>query len=96
MGTYLELDENTMGTRKTPQHPHFTTKGKKKTWAPGCMLPHLIGCKNVLAHLYSCHFWPSLMVGAMNYGRIVPSTLALPKKKKNLPNKPLNLIQPVT
>jgi hypothetical protein len=35
------------------------------------------------------------MVGAMNYGRIVLSTLALPKKKK-LPKKLLNLIQPVT
>jgi hypothetical protein len=36
------------------------------------------------------------MVGAMNYERIVLSTLALPKKKKQLPNKLLNLIQPVT
>jgi len=34
MGTYWELDGNTMGTRKTPQRPHFTTKEKKNlgTW----------------------------------------------------------------
>jgi hypothetical protein len=85
-----------MRTRKTPEHPHFTAK-EKKTWVPECMLPHLIGCKNVLAYLYSCQFWPSLMVMGMNYdGCIILSTLALPKKDKKLPNKLLNLIQTVT
>jgi len=46
------------------------------------MLPHLIGCKNVLAYLYSCHFWPSLIVGGMNYGRVVLSTLGSSKEEE--------------
>jgi len=53
MGTYWELDGNTMGTRKTPQHPHFTAKEKKK-------LGHLGAC--CLTSLAARMFWPTYIL----------------------------------
>jgi hypothetical protein len=85
LGIQWEHIGNLMETQweleKPPNAPTLPQK-KKKTWAPGCMLPHLIGCKNVLAYLYSCHFWPSLIVGGMNCGRIVLSTLGSSKEEE--------------
>jgi hypothetical protein len=55
IGTYWELNGNTMGTRKTPQHPHFTAKEKKKK-----KLGHLGAC--CLHSLAARMFWPTYIL----------------------------------
>jgi len=63
VGNPLGTSWEHLGSEKNPGQKK---RKKKKTWDLRCMLPHLIGWKNLffLPTGVLCHFWPRLMARA--------------------------------
>jgi len=69
VGTHGEIERKKRGNRvekKKPQHPPPPPPPPppKPIGPPGCMLPHLIGCKELYCiSMFLVTFWPRLMEG---------------------------------